>query len=32
MNQKYEKENNVINDYFIVEEMRKINRYSAEQN
>ena len=32
MNQKCEKENNVINDHFIVEETRKINHYSAEQN
>ena len=29
MNQKCEKENNVINNYFIIEEMRKINHYNA---
>ena len=32
MNQKREKENNVINIYFVVKEIRKFNHYNAEQN
>ena len=30
MSQKREKKNNVINDYFIVEEMQELNHYNAE--
>ena len=30
MNQKCEKENNVINDHIIVEKTRKINHHNAE--
>ena len=32
MSQKCEKRSNVINDYFIIKETRKINRYNAKQN
>ena len=32
MNQKREKKNNIINNYFIVEETRKINYYNARQD
>ena len=32
MNQKREKENNVTDDYFVVEETQKSNYYSVEQD